>query len=92
MISPNENVPSERSTLKEPANGSIEPTPATEINGESDENSANYMEAPQLFNPSDRTAGRATAPVWNAVYYKSASADSQQQLEADAAGWTSASN
>jgi len=78
--------------LKEPANGSMEPTPAAEGSDPNNENSAGYMEAPQLFNPSDRTAQHLAAPVWNAVYHKTASADAQQQLEADAAGWTSVSN
>lgn len=91
-LAPGDNPPSERTFLKEPANGSIEPTPSAEGSEESNENSATYMEAPQLFNPSDRTAQRVAAPVWNAVYHKTASGDGQQQLAADAAGWTSVSN
>ena len=51
-----------------------------------------YLEAPQLFNPSDRTAQHTAAPVWNAIYHKSASGEGQQQLDADATGWTSVSN
>jgi hypothetical protein len=91
-LAPSENPPAERTFLKEPANGSMGPTPATENADPSNENSAGYMEAPQLFNPSDRTAEHVAAPVWNAVYHKTASAESQQQLQADATGWTSVSN
>lgn len=91
-LGPNDNPAPERTYLQEPANGSMEPTPAAENSEESGENSANYLDAPELFNPSDRTAEHVAAPVWNAVYHKPASGDPQQQLEADAAGWTSASN
>lgn len=74
--------------MKQPTNGS-EPTPAD--NG-AEESSANYMEAPHLFDPSDRQAQRPAPPVWNAVYYRAESENGQQQLRADAAGWTHASN
>jgi hypothetical protein len=91
-LAPNENPPAERSTLKEPINGSMESAPSSENTDPGDENSAGYLEAPQLFNPSDRTAQHTAAPVWNAIYHKSASAEGQQQLDADATGWTSVSN
>jgi hypothetical protein len=89
-LGPSDNPSPERTLLNKPTNGAEEPTPATESHEHKDESSANYLEAPQLFNPSDRTAQRSAAPVWNAVYHQEASADNQ--LQADAAGWTSASN
>jgi hypothetical protein len=56
------------------------------------------MQAPQLFDPSDRTAARHAAPVWTAVYHKPSASDppimqnvSRRQAELDAEGWTSAS-
>jgi hypothetical protein len=44
-----------------------------------------------LFKPNDRTAQNGAATVRTAVYFKAASANGQEQLEADAVGWTSVS-
>jgi hypothetical protein len=69
--------------------------------------SATNLQAPQLFDPNDRTAARHRAPVWTAVYHKVGNADrailpishqsaapptvTPEQVERDAEGWTSAS-
>jgi hypothetical protein len=98
-LAPAENPPAER-TYREsekplPADPpTLDPKPQDDA---IDENATN-MQAPQLFDPSDRTAQRHAAPVWTAVYHKSAASAPQigrnvslRQAELDAEGWTSAS-
>jgi hypothetical protein len=65
-----------------------------------------YFEAPKLFNPKDRTAGRSIAPVRTALYGQPASHQrvsntrvsntqvtiTREQAEKDALGWSSISN
>lgn len=60
-----------------------DPAPATE-NG-----SSTYFEAPKLFSPQDRTAGRPSVDVHHAVYRQPASyrGVSQASATADANGW-----
>jgi hypothetical protein len=103
QIAPSESVPSER-TYQE-TQRPIEPEPATqpepamqpEPAGDVSEESAKF-EAPQLFNPSDRTAELHQAPVRTAVYHKPLGSApskvqtvSHRQAELDADGWVSAS-
>jgi hypothetical protein len=109
-IDPSLNLPAERSQLEtqkpevtEPATQPApQPGPASTT-----EESATNLQAPQLFDPNDRTAARHAAPVWTAVYHRVGNADraiqpvsrstglpenvSLEQVERDAAGWTSAS-
>lgn len=98
-LGPTENPPLERSyqETQKPDTSSesapLQPMPADEEAGDS----AN-LQAPQLFDPSDRTAERHQAPVWTAVYHKPVDATtgkvysvSRRQALADAEGWTSAS-
>jgi hypothetical protein len=98
-LAPTENPPTERTYREadkpEPAEP---PTVNPEPQGESTDENATNMQAPQLFDPSDRTAQRHPAPVWTAVYHKSAASAqpsalniSLQQAELDAEGWSSAS-
>ena len=99
FAAPAENPPAERvyreSEKPLPAEPpTLQPEPQDEP---TDENATN-MQAPQLFDPNDRTAQRHAAPVWTAVYHKSAAGAqpiaqtvSWQQAELDAQGWTSAS-
>lgn len=83
--------------MSPPTNGGTDPlNEALKTNSEP---SANYFEAPKLFNPNDRTAARVAAPVRNAVYERPTSyrpistshsyAAPTQQVEP---GWTSGSN
>jgi hypothetical protein len=104
-ISPGEQVSPER-TFQKPANGApleAQPAPGGDTEsvdpygaGESD--NSTYFQAPRLFDPNDRTAQRAIAPVMTALYekpvaYRSAMATpiSLKQAQRDAVGWTSAS-
>ena len=100
QIAPTEAVPQERTyetqrPMTDPANHNhttpIEPEPASDASEESAK-----FEAPQLFNPSDRTAELHKAPVQTAIYHKpveTATARVQtvsyQQAVADADGWVS---
>jgi hypothetical protein len=96
-LPPDANVPPERTLQK-----ADKPAPADplelEPKAEPADDSASQMQAPKLFDPSDRTASRHPAPVWTAVYHKVSGAEavaqpiSYQQAEQDAEGWTSASN
>jgi hypothetical protein len=107
QLPPNyESVP--RSTEKPLSNGNgLEPVPA-EANGspteatpeDSSGGSGAYLEAPQLFSPTDRAARREIKSVQLALYdqpvgHQRVSARSTsitaQQAERDAAGWQSAS-
>jgi hypothetical protein len=98
-LAPMENPPAERTYREadkpEPADApALNPEPQSDA---TDENATN-LQAPQLFNPGDRTAQRHAAPVWTAVYHKPR-ANSQptiqniswQQVQRDAEGWSSAS-
>ena len=68
-----------------------------EPKADSTDGSATNLQAPQLFDPNDHTAQRHMAPVWTAVYHKTAVPSrprqpvSWQQAEHDADGWSSAS-
>ncbi len=114
-----ENPAAERSVLEKPA---VEPQPESGIldmqqddleqddlgpTGTEIEDSSTYFEAPQLYDPRDRTTRRPTAPVWNAVYEKPADGGSvhRTSLKVEAAapapvrrtqvgfeGWTSVAN
>lgn len=94
-LPPDANVPGER-TLRE----ADKPAPADplelEPTAEPADDSATNLQAPKLFDPSDRTASRHPAPVWTAVYHKvsgtkaAAQPISWQQAERDAEGWSSA--
>lgn len=108
-IDPGQSVPESR--LKQ-INGSDPPVtpappagntqPPAETAPASDGNNAQYFEAPELFNPKDRTAQRGIAPVRTALYeqpvgYQQVSVPSTSRITAeqarrDAAGWTSATN
>jgi hypothetical protein len=108
-IPASEPTPEERSQLKPPAEGT-EPPPADESNETKPEDtptegasgpSANYFEAPKLFDPKDRTAQRKISPVRTALYeqrvgYRGVSMSNQkitaEQAHRDAAGWSSAAN
>ena len=105
-----------RSTYQQrPVNGEqppVEPEPGTDTDdgdlesgfqGEKAESSdgSTFFEAPELFNPKDRTAQRHIAPVRTALYeqpveYRRASTVrtkiTAQQAAQDAVGWTSVSN
>lgn len=71
-----------------------------DVNGANGDNST-YFQAPKLFDPNDRTAQRSITPVRTAVYEQPvsyygisaqrATAITEQQAVADAAGWVSAS-
>ncbi len=67
-LGPNENPPAERSILEKPE---MQQDDAADL-GPSAADSSTYFEAPQLYDPRDRTTQRPTAPVWNAVYEKPA--------------------
>ncbi|QDU90039.1 hypothetical protein Pla175_34380 [Pirellulimonas nuda] len=106
-----ENPAAERSVLEKPP---VEPQidPQAEPSdlgpsGTSIEDSSTYFEAPQLYDPRDRTTRRPTAPVWNAVYEKPADSGTVHRtslrVESEAPapvrrtqvgfeGWTSAAN
>jgi hypothetical protein len=92
-LSPSETPPAERTFRKEPADTSVMPAPVP-AESESD-NNATYFEAPQLFNPQDRTASHSTTRAWNAVYHKTVasqtSAEPTSWHQYDASGWVSAS-
>jgi len=97
-LDPNQNVPAERTPREadkpvpaEPP--TLQPEPQADSDG-----SANNLQAPQLFDPNDRTAQRHMAPVWTAVYHTTSGTAPaatpvswQQQVERDAVGWTSVS-
>ncbi len=75
-IDPSQNVPVERTTPREadkpvPAESPsiASPSPAADSDG-----SATNLQAPQLFDPNDRTAQRHMAPVWTAVYHTTSGA------------------
>jgi hypothetical protein len=99
-LAPNESPPAERTFRKEET-PDVTPDPYAVPDDESDlqdSGSATYFEAPQLFNPSDRSAARPATPVWQAVYHKpvdertvATQPVTWQQAQQDAAGWTSAS-
>jgi hypothetical protein len=94
--------------MNAPTNG-VQPAPGSEADDKVDpykvdktENGA-YFEAPQLFNPKDRTArSTSIAPVRTAVYeqpvsYRKSSAaprvtSTAEQARIDAIGWTSGAN
>jgi hypothetical protein len=92
--------PSEQpSTDLQPTPGSDTTTPGAA--GDATKDNSTYFEAPKLFNPKDRTAGRSIAPVRTALYEQPASmhqisaqrkAITAEQAQKDAAGWTSVSN
>jgi hypothetical protein len=97
-LAPNENVAPERTIQQTekpvPAEAPLQPEPKADS---TDENATN-LQAPKLFDPSDRTAERHMAPVWTAVLHKLSGAEpsaqpvSWQQAERDAEGWTSVSD
>lgn len=111
QIPANVPTPEERSTLKVPDDASKQPAepappagtsvPPAEASPASEGSNAQYFEAPELFNPKDRTAQRSIAPVRTALYkqpvgYQQISAPSSERITAeqarrDAVGWTSAS-
>jgi hypothetical protein len=82
----------------------IQPLPgsnSSEPEAVESEESATNLQAPYLFNPSDRSAGRSVAPVRTAVYeqpvgYQRAALRrgpvTAEQAQQDAIGWTSAGN
>ena len=90
-LSPNANVPTERTPQE--VEKPLQPEPKADATDES----ATNLQAPKLFDPSDRTAELHKAPVWTAVLHKLSGTEptaqpvSWQQAERDAAGWTSAS-
>jgi len=95
-IDPSQNVPAVRTPREAdkpvPADPlDLPPEPAADSDG-----SATHLQAPQLFDPNDRTAQRHMAPVWTAVYHTTSGAEptaqpvAWQQIEQDAAGWSSA--
>ncbi len=65
-LSPSDTPAMERTYRKPVDDVTPMPAPTEEDNG------ASTFEAPQLFNPQDRTAQRSVAPVWQAVYHKPA--------------------
>ncbi len=89
-LSPSETPPAERTFRQKPTDD-VTPTPEPA----EDDNSASYFEAPQLFNPQDRTAQRSAAPVWNAVYHKTVasqvSAEPASFQQFDSSVWGSVS-
>ncbi len=106
-LDPGASVPDRQQDAKRPeTNGQpqqVQPAPASDIDSDSDapykENgeSSTYFQAPELFDPNDRTASRSV-PVTNAIYEKpiayrtvSFRPITRQQAEQDAAGWVSAS-
>lgn len=94
-LDPNQNVPAERTPREAdkplPAESpTLEPEPKADSDG-----SATNLQAPQLFDPNDRTAQRHMAPVWTAVYHTTSGAEpaaqpvAWQQIQQDAEGWSS---
>jgi hypothetical protein len=95
--------------MNAPTNG-VQPTPGSEAEEKKVDpyevkksESGAYFEAPQLFNPKDRTArSTSIAPVRTAVYeqpvsYRQTSSASRgpitaEQARIDAIGWTSGAN
>lgn len=96
-LSPNANVPPERTTREAEKPATADPPLQPEPKADADDASTTNIEAPQLFDPNDHTAQHHPAPVWTAVYHKTVGSEpktqtvSFQQAEIDAEGWTSAS-
>ncbi|MGI9457099.1 MAG: hypothetical protein ACR2NU_11105 [Aeoliella sp.] len=74
-----------------------DPVPAEESSFE-EQNAAAWDEAPQLLDPRDKLTKQPTAPVWTAVYKRSADASAKTRPEATSIsqpkqkktiGWTS---
>jgi hypothetical protein len=96
-LAPTESPPAQRQYQESEKPLPAEP-PTLEPQPQDDTADDSAMQAPQLFDPNDRTAERHAAPIWTAVYHKPAVGIqptvqniSWQQAELDAEGWTSAS-
>lgn len=109
-IDPNANVPEQRVEQKPPTNGTneVQPSPGDELNETNEagvedpykvdpSDNSTFNEAPQLFDPNDRTVLRGPATVKTAVFKQAASYRSisarpitAEQAQKDAAGWSGA--
>jgi hypothetical protein len=104
-LAPTDNPPATRiqQEAQKPAaaEAPLQPEPRSESTTDTTDETTTNIQAPQLFDPNDRTAALEKphrAPVWTAVYHKTSGAEAKtqtvswpQQVEADAAGWSSAS-
>ena len=104
-LAPTDNPPATRiqQEAQKPAaaEAPLQPEPRSDSTTNSTDETTSNIQAPQLFDPNDRTATLEKphrAPVWTAVYHKTSGAEAKTQtvawppqVEADAAGWSSAS-